>query len=352
MKHLRKTRQIKLGNVLIGGNAPVSVQSMTKTDTRDVNATVSQIKALERAGCEIVRAAVLDEDAARAIYEIKKAINIPLVADIHFDWRLALMCIENGIDGLRINPGNIGAKWKIEELVKACKDKQIPIRIGVNAGSLERDLIKKYGHPCAEALCESASKHIELLEALDFREIKVSLKASNVEMTIDSYRLFSKLYDYPLHIGITEAGPSFAGIIKSSVGLGILLNEAIGDTMRVSLTSDSEEEVRAAYEILKSLNIRRRGINLISCPTCGRTRVNLKKIVCEAEDMFKNIDKDITVAIMGCEVNGPGEAKEADFGVASGKGEGLLFKKGEVIKRVKEAEILDSLFEIINLEIK
>ncbi len=346
-KHKRETKKIILGGVKIGGDALVSVQSMTKTDTRDAALTVAQIKSLEQAGCEIVRLAVLDEDAAESLGRIRKETEMPIIADIHFDWRLALKSIDNGIDGLRINPGNIGAQWKVRELVSACTDRGIPVRIGVNAGSLQKDILKKYGHPCPEAIVESAERHISILEEMGFDMIKVSLKASNVTMTVDSYRLFSERYDYPLHIGISEAGPSFAGIIKSSVGLGILLNEGIGDTMRVSLTAEPEEEVRVAYEILKSLGLREKGVNIVSCPTCGRCRVNLRGIISEAEERLRAIDENITVALMGCEVNGPGEAKEADYGVAGGKGEGLLFKKGKVVKKVRESDMLDSLFDMI-----
>ncbi|MCI4626264.1 MAG: flavodoxin-dependent (E)-4-hydroxy-3-methylbut-2-enyl-diphosphate synthase [Candidatus Magnetoovum sp. WYHC-5] len=344
----RSTKKINIGTVNIGGDSPISVQSMTKTDTRDVNATVRQIVELEKAGCEIVRLAVLNESAADAILEIKQQVSIPMVADIHFDWKLAKKAISNGIDGLRINPGNIGAQWKVQELVEMCKDKDIPIRIGVNAGSLEKELLNKYGHPTPEAIVESAMRHIEILETLAFSKIKVSLKASNVSTTVEAYRLFSKQYDYPLHIGISEAGPAFSGMVKSAVGLGILLNEGIGDTMRVSLTAQPFEEVRVAYEILKSLNIRQHGVNIVSCPTCGRTRVNLMQVVADAERKFMNIDKNVTVAIMGCEVNGPGEAKEADYGIASGTGEGILFKKGQVIGKVKEEEMLESLIGLIN----
>ena len=343
----KKTRTIYVGRVPVGGGNPVSVQSMTKTDTRDVKATAKQIKALEKAGCEIIRLAVPDMDAAKALGRIKKSANIPMIADIHFDWRLALEAIKQGVDGLRINPGNIGAKWKVKEVVVSAKDNRIPIRIGVNAGSLEKEVLKKYGHPKPEALVESAVGHIRILEDLNFKDIKVSLKASNVPMTIEAYRLFSKKYDYPLHVGISEAGPPSTGIIKSSVGIGILLSEGIGDTIRVSLTADPAEEVRVAYGILRTLGIREKGAEIISCPTCGRCNIDLRGLAKKVESKLKNIDKPITVAVMGCVVNGPGEAREADFGIAGGKKRGILFKKGKIIKQVREEELLDALIEEI-----
>ncbi|MBF0458974.1 MAG: flavodoxin-dependent (E)-4-hydroxy-3-methylbut-2-enyl-diphosphate synthase [Nitrospirae bacterium] len=343
----KKTRLIHVGGVAIGGGAPVSVQSMTKTPTTDIQATVNQISALKEAGCEIVRIAVLDEDAADALVHIKRAVSIPIIADIHFDWKLALKAISNGVDGLRINPGNIGALWKVKELVSACKDRGIPIRIGVNAGSLQKDILKTYGHPTPEALVESAARHIEILQDMDFNLIKVSLKASNVTSTVEAYRAFAAIYDYPLHIGVSEAGLPPAGIVKSAVGLGILLYEGIGDTMRVSLTAQPVEEVNTACSILKSLGLRDHGIEIISCPTCGRTRIDLINLVKEAEGRLRPLNRNITVAIMGCEVNGPGEAKEADVGIAGGNGVGLLFKKGVVVKKVMEAELLDCLVETI-----
>lgn len=341
----KKTRKIYVGSVPVGGGAPVSVQSMTKTDTHDVKATVRQIKSLQKAGCEIIRIAVPDMAAAEKLGEIKKSIGIPLIADIHFDWRLALEATRQGVDGLRINPGNIGASWKVREVVGAIKDKSIPLRIGVNAGSLEKDLLRKYRHPCPEALVESAGRHIEILEKLSFRDIKVSLKASNVPTTVDAYRLFSKRYNYPLHVGISEAGPSMRGIIKSSVGIGILLSEGIGDTVRVSLTALPKEEVRVAFGILKSLGIRKRGAEIISCPTCGRCKINLMGLAEEVERRFKDIEEPVTIAVMGCVVNGPGEAREADIGIAAGKGSGLIFRHGRIVRTVKEAELLDSLIE-------
>jgi (E)-4-hydroxy-3-methylbut-2-enyl-diphosphate synthase len=343
----KNTRTIYVGEVPIGGENPVVVQSMTKTDTADVESTLRQIKSLEASGCEIIRLAVPNMNAAKALAKIKKSIKIPMIADIHFNWRLALEAIEQGVDGLRINPGNIGAKWKTKEVVTSAKERGIPIRIGVNAGSLEKELLKKYGHPRPEALVESAGRHIQILEELNFTNIKVSLKASEVLKTVEAYRLFSERYNYPLHIGISEAGPPSRGIIKSSVGLGILLSEGIGDTIRVSLTANPEEEVRVAYEILKSLGLRKKGIDIISCPTCGRCRIDLKGLATEVEYRLRDIDKPITIAVMGCVVNGPGEAREADFGIAGGKGRGILFKRGKIVKTVKEDNLLDALLKEI-----
>ena len=343
VNHRKKTKVIHVGSVAVGGGNPVSVQSMTKTDTRNVQSTVRQIRALEKAGCEIIRIAVPDMDAAKALGKIKARVAIPVIADIHFDWKLALEAVRQGIDGLRINPGNIGARWKVEEVVAAANDRDIPIRIGVNAGSLSRKLLSKYSHPSPGALVESASEHIGILESLNFRNIKVSLKASNVPTTVDAYRLFSKKFRYPLHIGISEAGPSFTGIIKSSVGLGILLSDGIGDTVRVSLSADPAEEVRVAYEILKSLGLRERGANIVSCPTCGRCEIDIRGLASKVETLLRDIKKPITVAVMGCIVNGPGEAREADVGIAGGKGTGLLFKKGKIVRRLKESELLDAL---------
>lgn len=350
MRERRQTRQVYIGKVAVGGGSPVSVQSMTKTDTRDVNATVSQIKGLESAGCDIIRLAVVNIDAARALGKIREAVSIPVVADIHFDYRLALESVNQGVDGLRLNPGNIGEAWKVREVVAAAKDRGIPVRIGVNAGSLEKDLLAKYGHPTPEAIVESAEGHIRILEELDFRDIKVSLKASNVMMTVDAYRLFSSRFDYPLHIGITETGPSWTGTIKSSVGLGILLEEGIGDTMRVSLTSDPEEEVRVAYEILRAVGARKRGAEIISCPTCGRCEVDMQPIAEAVESALRSVDRPITVAVMGCVVNGPGEASEADYGVACGKGTGIVFRHGEIVRTVREDELLQALLDLINEE--
>ncbi len=350
MEARRKTRTVYVGNVAIGGGNRVAVQSMTKTDTADTESTVRQIRSLASSGCEIIRLAVPDMHAAKALGKIKKSISIPMIADIHFDWRLALEAVKQGIDGLRINPGNIGAKWKIREVVTAVKEKGIPIRIGVNAGSLEKEVLRKYGHPTAEALVESAGRHIGMLEEFDFTDIKASLKASDVPKTVEAYRLFSERYDYPLHIGISEAGPPSVGIIKSSVGLGILLSEGIGDTIRVSLTADPREEVRVAYGILSSLGLRQRGINIVSCPTCGRCKIDLRSLVTKVEKSLRKIEKPLTVAVMGCVVNGPGEAREADFGMAGGRGRGILFKKGEIIRSVKEEDLLEALLEEIREE--
>jgi len=339
----KKTHPITLGTVKIGWGAPLAVQSMCNTDTRDVEATLGQIAKLEAVGCEIVRLAVPDEDAARALGGIRKGTTMPLIADIHFSHTLALEAVKQGVDGLRINPGNIGGKDKVGEVVKACRERNIPIRIGVNAGSLEKHLLEKYGHPTPEAIVESAFGHIRMLEDLDYREIKVSLKASDVLTTVEAYRLFAKQSDYPVHIGISEAGTLFSGAIKSSVGLGILLSEGIGDTMRVSLTADPAEEVRVAYEILKALKIRQRGVNLISCPTCGRTEIDIIGLAEEVERRLAHIKEPLTVAVMGCVVNGPGEAREADIGIAGGKGTGLLFKHGEIVRKFDEKELADVL---------
>jgi (E)-4-hydroxy-3-methylbut-2-enyl-diphosphate synthase len=348
MSGRKLTRQVHIGNVVVGDGSTVSVQSMTKTDTRDVNATVSQIRRLESAGCEIIRLAVPDMDAATALGRIRDSVSIPMIADIHFDHRLAIESVRQGVDGLRLNPGNIGEAWKVKEVVSAAKERGIPVRIGVNAGSLEKELLEKYGHPTPEALVESAEGHIRIFEDLDFRDIKVSLKASNVMMTVDAYRLFSSRFDYPLHIGITETGPASTGAVKSAVGLGILLDEGIGDTMRVSLTADPEEEVRVAYEILRAAGIRKRGAEIISCPTCGRCQVDIRPIAEEVERVLRSVKRPLTVAVMGCIVNGPGEAKEADYGIAGGKGTGIIFKNGELIKTVREDELLGELLKLIN----
>lgn len=343
----RKTRQISIGSVKVGGDAAVSVQSMTKTDTRDVRKTVSQIRRLEAAGCEIIRVAVPDEEAARAIASIKSRIQIPLIADIHFNYRLALMSMEYGADGLRINPGNIGGKDRLKAIVKEAKSRSIPIRIGVNAGSLEKDLLKRYKGPTSEAMVLSGLRTIETMEGLGFDLIKVSLKASDVRRTIEAYRLFSKKSDYPLHLGITEAGKGYGAVVKSAIGIGLLLNEGIGDTLRVSLTGDPVEEVRVGYEILRALKIRLRGVEIISCPTCGRCQVDLGPLVEKVDKGVAKITSPMTLAIMGCVVNGPGEAKEADIGIAGGKGTGLLFKKGEVVKKVRESEFVSVLLKEI-----
>jgi (E)-4-hydroxy-3-methylbut-2-enyl-diphosphate synthase len=353
MSKKRSTRKIRLGGLTIGGNAPVVVQSMTKTDTRDVASTVSQIKQLEKAGCEAVRVAVLNAEAAKAIQSIRKKIRIPLIADVHFDHRLALEAMASGADGLRINPGNIGSRLKVKEVVAAAKERKIPIRIGVNAGSLEKDLLRKYRHPTARALVASAARHIRILEDLRFRAIKVSLKASDVMKTVDAYRLFSEQFRYPLHIGISEAGPAFTGTVKSAVGLGILLSEGIGDTIRVSLTAAPVEEVRVAYEILRSLHLRQTGPELISCPTCGRCQIDIRGIVEKVEAKLATVRTPMKVAVMGCVVNGPGEAREADIGIAGGRGMGILFKSGKVVKTLKERELFSSLIkEVRKLEVK
>lgn len=342
------TRKIFIGPVAIGGDAPCSVQSMCSTDTRDESATLNQIKGLAEAGCEIIRCAVLDMDSAEALGRIKLQSPIPVVADIHFDYKLALKVLECGIDGLRLNPGNIGDTWKVAEVVKAASDRRVPIRIGVNAGSLEKELLEKYGHPTPEAMVESAMGHVRILEDLGYQEIKISLKASDVMKTVTAYRLLSQQVDYPLHIGITEAGTLFSGTIKSSVGLGILLADGIGDTLRVSLTGDPRDEVRVGYEILKSLGLRQRGVNFVSCPTCGRCQINLIQVAEEVERRLQGVDKRITVAVMGCAVNGPGEAREADVGVAGGKGEGLVFRHGEIVRKVPENMLADALLEEID----
>lgn len=343
----RITRQVHIGSVTVGGGAPCSVQSMCSTDTRDVSTTVAQIRALAEAGCEIVRCAVPDTAAADALARIKQQSPLPVIADIHFDYKLALRVLAGGIDGLRLNPGNIGERWKIEEVVKSAAERKVPIRIGVNAGSLEKQLLEKYGHPTAEAMVASALQHIRILEDLHYSEIKVSLKASDVLRTVAAYRLLASQVDYPLHIGITEAGTVFSGTIKSSVGLGILLYEGVGDTLRVSLTGDPVDEVRVGYEVLKSLGLRQRGVNFISCPTCGRCQINLIKVAEEVERRLQSVTKPLTVAVMGCIVNGPGEAREADVGLAGGNGEGLIFRKGQIVRKVAEADLVDALMDEI-----
>ena len=343
----KKTRKIRIGDIYIGGDAPVAVQSMTNTDTRDVSATVDQIKRLEEAGCDIVRVAVPDSEAAEALKRIRKSIRIPLVADIHFDYRLALASIENGADKIRINPGNIGGTEKVRKVVEAAKARGIPIRIGVNSGSLEKHILAKYGAATPQAMADSAMGHVRMLEDLGFHDIVISLKASNVPVTIESYRLMSAMTDYPLHIGVTEAGTLFSGMVKSAAGIGCLLAEGIGDTLRVSLTGDPVEEVRVGIEILKALDLRRTGVELISCPTCGRTRIDLVKIANEVEKRLAGCSKPIKVAVVGCAVNGPGEAREADIGIAGGVGEALLFKKGRIIRKIPQERIVDELLEEI-----
>ena len=336
----RKTHQICIGPVKIGRDAPISVQSMTKTDTRDIGKTVRQIRLLEEVGCEIIRVAIVDEEAARAVAEIKKRIRIPLVADIHFHSHLALRAIESGADGLRINPGNIGGRDRLRPIVTAARNRSVPIRIGVNSGSLEKDLLKRFGGATPEAMVSSALRTIEWMEDLGFHLIKISLKASNVLRTVEAYRLFSKKSDYPLHLGVTEAGKGSAAIVKSSLGIGLLLSEGIGDTLRVSLTGDPVEEVRVGYGILRALDIRKRGVEIISCPTCGRCEIDLARFVERVERGVRKISTPLSVALMGCVVNGPGEAKEADIGIAGGKGAGVLFKRGKVVRRLKEKDFV------------
>ena len=341
------TRPIKVGNVQIGGQNKVVIQSMTNTKTKDIKETVNQILELEKAGCEIIRVACLDLEDAKAIEKIKKQIHIPIVADIHFDYKIALEAIKSGVDKIRINPGNIGKKENVKKVVEACRKKNIPIRIGVNGGSLEKDLLEKYGKPTAEAMVESAKRHVKILEELEFFDIAISLKASNLDLCIKAYECASKEFNYPLHLGITEAGTEFSGTIKSSIGLGILLKEGIGDTIRVSLSDNPVKEIKVAKQILKNCNLYNNSPTLIACPTCGRTKINLIPIAKKVEEFLQNINSNITVAVMGCAVNGPGEAREADIGIAGGIGEGLLFKKGEIIKKVKEEDLVKTLQEEI-----
>lgn len=346
MINRRKSKQISIGNVKIGGDAPISVQSMCNTDTRDIEKTLEQINELASAGCEIVRLAVLNKDAAEAIKEIVQKSPIPLVADIHFDYRLALQCIENGIHALRINPGNIGKKEHTIKVVEAAKAHDVPIRIGINAGSLEKEFAEM-DLPLHQKMIKSALRHIEILEDLNFYNIKLSLKSSDVMTTIEAYKEVANIIDYPLHLGVTEAGTLKMGLIKSSIGLGTLLSNGIGDTIRVSLTENPVEEIEAGFGILKSLNLRKRGINFVSCPTCGRTQIDLISLAKQVEERFKNLDLPITIATMGCPVNGPGEAKHADFGIAGAIKEGYIFKKGEIIARVPESDLINSLEKII-----
>lgn len=344
----KHTHRIHVGSVPVGGDAPIAVQSMTNTRTPDVAATVAQIRRLEAAGCEIIRVAVPDAEAARAISAIKRQITIPLIADIHFDYRLALAAAAAGADGLRINPGNIGGREKIRAVVQAAKDRGIPIRIGVNAGSLEKDILKAYGSPTAEALVESALRQIELMADFDFDHLKLAIKSADVLKTVAAYRLLSAKTDFPLHVGVTEAGGLYTGIVKSALGIGMLLAEGIGDTLRVSLTRDPVEEVRVGYEILKALGIRRRGPEIISCPTCGRTSIDLFSIAQAVETALMTRTAPIRVAVMGCVVNGPGEAKEADVGIAGGDGTGILFKKGKVVKKFPEDRLVEELLKAID----
>lgn len=338
-----ETRSVQVGNLTIGGNNHVVIQSMCNTKTKNVEATIKQINALEQAGCELVRVAVFDKEDAYAIKEIKKGIHIPLVADIHFDYRLALIAIESGIDKVRINPGNIGSIEKVKAVVDACKEKHIPIRIGVNGGSLEKEILEKYGEPTPEGMIESAMKHVKILEDLDFHDIVISLKSSNTMLTIKAYELASKTFPYPLHVGVTEAGTALGGTIKSALGIGTLLYEGIGNTIRVSLSDDPVEEIKVAKILLKELGLLKGVPTLVSCPTCGRIQYDLIPIAKEMEDFLKDIHLDITVAIMGCAVNGPGEARHADIGIAGGVGEGLLIKHGEIVKRVKQEDMVQTL---------
>ena len=341
------TRKIRVGGLEIGGDAAVTVQSMCNTKTWDVEATVQQIKDLRAAGCDIVRIAIPDMDAARAVSAIKERVDMPLVADIHFDYRLALEAAERGIDKIRINPGNIGAEENVKAVAKACRKRGIPIRIGVNAGSLEARLLEKYGHPCPEAMVESAVGHAALLEKYDFNDICISMKSSSVPLTVAAYRLAAERFEYPLHLGITETGTEWNGTIQSAVGIGTLLCEGIGNTVRVSLTADPVREVSAGIAILKASGVRRGGVRFVSCPTCGRTEIDLISLAGKVESLVRNMDRDITVAVMGCVVNGPGEAREADYGIAGGKNKGLLFKKGEVVGTYPYDELCSALIELI-----
>ena len=346
----RESRQITLGSVKIGGGAPVSVQSMTKTDTRDIPATVAEIKRLEEAGCDIIRLAVPDMDAAKSLGEIKKHVNIPVVSDIHFDYRLALEAIRQGVDGMRINPGNIGSRKKIKAVVDAIRERNIPIRIGVNSGSLEKEILKKHGSPTPEALAESAFKHVRILEDLDFRDVKISVKSTDVMKMIEAYKIIAEKTDYPLHLGVTEAGTAKMGTVKSSIGIGTLLAMGIGDTIRVSLTGDPVEEVKVGLDILKSLGLRRNGIEVISCPGCGRLEIDLLKLVKDVEERIEGMElaRPVKVAILGCVVNGPGEASEADIGIAGGRGKGMLYRGGKLLRSFKENQLVDELIKELN----
>lgn len=345
----RLSRQVKVGSLLIGGGAPISVQSMTNTDTRDLQSTLDQAKRLISSGCELIRVAVPDMEAASVLGKLKSSLRVPIAADVHFDYRLAIRALEQGVDKLRINPGNIGSRDKIRAVVKEAKSRSVPIRIGINSGSLEQDLLSKYGHASPEAMVESAMRNVAILEDMDFRDIVISVKASDPLKTIEAYKLIAERVEYPLHIGVTEAGLPFAGAIKSAIGIGILLWEGIGDTIRVSLTGDPVMEVKAGYEILKSLGLREYGPTIVSCPTCGRTEIDLISIAQQVEARLPNIKENIKIAIMGCIVNGPGEAREADIGIAGGKGRGALFKKGKVIRSVPEDELVDALVSEIEL---
>ncbi len=351
MKLREKTKVIRIGGTAIGGNNPIAVQSMCNTKTEDVKATVAQIHALEAAGCDIIRVAVPTMEAAEAIKDIQKQIHIPLVGDIHFDYRLAIAAIENGVDKIRINPGNIGDMNRVKAVVDAAKARHIPIRVGVNSGSLEKNIIEKYGHVTAEGIVESALAKVKMIEDLDYDQMVISIKSSDVMMCVKAHELIAKQTDYPLHVGITESGTIISGNIKSSIGLGIMLNEGIGNTIRVSLTGDPLEEIKSAKLILRTLGLRKGGIEVVSCPTCGRTQIDLIGLANQVENMVQDIELDIKVAVMGCVVNGPGEAREADIGIAGGKGEGLLIKKGEIIRKMPESELLGALREeLLNWE--
>ena len=345
----KKTREIRIGNVRIGGENPIAIQSMTNTKTENIKETVAQIHALQEAGCEIIRSAVPTIEAAQALGEIKEQIRIPLVADIHFDYRLAIAAVEHGADKIRINPGNIGSRERIQAVVDCCKEHQVPIRVGVNSGSLEKELIDKYGGVTAEGLVESALDKTALIEDMGYDNLVISIKSSDVLMCIRAHEIISQKTDYPLHVGITEAGTVYSGSVKSAIGLGNILYQGIGDTVRVSLTGDPVQEIYAAKMILKTLGLREGGISVVSCPTCGRTQIDLIRLATQVEEMVKGFDLDIKVAVMGCAVNGPGEAREADIGIAGGIGEGLLIKKGEIVKKVPEAELLETLRqELVN----
>lgn len=343
----KETKKIYVGDVAIGGNSPISIQSMTTAKTSDIDAVVNQINALEKAGCDISRSAINDMDDASAISEIKKRTNLPLVADIQFDYKLALAAVENGCDCLRYNPGNIGSEDKVKQIVEACKNKNIPIRIGVNSGSISREIVDKFGGVNADSLVASAMEEIKILEDMDFYNMKISVKSSDVNTMIDAYRKLSSLVDYPLHLGVTEAGPLYQALVKSSMGIGSLLKDGIGDTIRVSITGDPVEEIKAGKAILKALNLRRDGLDIVSCPTCSRTTVNLEEIVAEVEEKANGLNIDVKVAIMGCPVNGPGESKEADYGISAANGMGFLFKDGKTIKKVKEEQIVDTLLDVL-----
>lgn len=341
------TREVKIGSVKIGGGNPVAVQSMLNVPANDIEGNVRQAQRLEKAGCQIIRTAVPDMSAVALVESLKSSVNVPIVADIHFDYRLAIACADAGADKIRINPGNIGSDEKVKAVANKCTEKNIPIRIGVNSGSLEKHILEKYGSPSAQALCESAMYHISLLEKFDFHNIAVSLKSSDVKTMIEAYRLLSQRCDYPLHLGVTEAGTKEMGIVKSSIGIGSLLADGIGDTIRVSLTADPVEEVYAAFDILKALGLKNDEPYLVSCPTCGRTQINLINIAAGVEKRLKGVHKPIKVAVMGCIVNGPGEAREADIGIAGGNGEGLIFKKGQILRKVPEDKLIDELFKEI-----